>query len=82
MAALGNRTGVLAPGLKLLRPRPAVRTKMAPCLASMFLPGRVKEEGLTPLANSGEKRPPRVVTGPVSSRREAVEGRNNSISLV
>ena len=37
---------------------------MAPCFDSFSLPGRVKEVGLRPLANSGENKPPLVVTGP------------------
>ena len=66
----GKSMGLLIPGLRLARPLPDVRTKMAPCFLSTSLPGRVKEEGPTPAANSGENKPPLVVTGPVEKDGE------------
>lgn len=41
---------------------------MAPCFGTVSLPGRVKEVGLRPPANSGENKPPLVVTGPERER--------------
>ena len=49
---------------------------MAPCFDSFSLPGRVKEVGLRPLANSGENKPPLVVTGPEREREREREDDN------
>ena len=46
---------------------------MAPCFGSVSLPGRVKEVGLRPPANSGENKPPLVVTGPERERERERE---------
>ena len=61
VVAMGNRTAVLTPGRRLIRPLPEVRTKMAPCLGPTSLPGRVKDVGprLT-----GESKPPPTDTTP------------------
>ena len=55
---------------------------MAPCFDSFSLPGRVKEVGLRPLANSGENKPPLVVTGPEREREREREREDDDNIIV